>query len=60
MSEGKQLDVGDFKIGMGEDLSIGFVMSNSKGETSISGFSDLTVKQLNSLLDKHNVWPISR
>lgn len=43
-----------------EDLSIGFVMSNSKGETSISGFSDLTVKQLNSLLDKHNVWPISR
>lgn len=42
------------KIGMAEDMSIGFVLP-LRGEESISSLSELNTRQLHALLEKHDI-----
>lgn len=51
--EGKHLTLKDgSKIGMGEDLTIGYIMTNTLGAEGISPMATLDVKQLNDILNK--------
>lgn len=43
-------------IAMGEDLTIGFLMTNvDTGEERVGGLQDLTLKELNGLLEKYSI-----
>jgi len=48
------------RIGMGEDLSIGFIMKNSKGKEGIAPLATLTLKDLHIIMTKHNIIPIPK
>lgn len=59
MAEGKQLTVkiGDnnYKLGMGEDMSVGIIFTSSDGTEHISGLSTMSLAEFNSFLTKHNI-----
>jgi len=52
---GKTLKLSIGEIAMGEDLSIGFIVINSKGEKSIGGLSTMDLKELNILLEREGI-----
>ena len=53
---GKTIKIDEYEIGMGNDMSIGVIMTNSKtGETHIGGLSTMDLAQFNNLLNKHNI-----
>lgn len=43
------------KIGMGQDMSVGFVFTMSDGAEHIGGLSTMDLCQLNKLLNEHNI-----
>jgi len=56
LAEGKVLNLPNgSRIGMTEDMSIGFIMENSEGAYMVAGLSTIDLKQLNALLNKHNI-----
>lgn len=50
LSEGKKITLDGVVFGMGEDMSIGAVLNNGKGEEFISGLCTIDIKQLNYLI----------
>lgn len=56
LSQGKKLNLPNgYKIGMGVDMSIGFVMIDSTGKEGIGGLSTMDLKQLDQLLTAWNI-----
>jgi hypothetical protein len=56
LAKGKILTLKEgYIIGMAEDMTIGFIITNSNGEEGISLFSELTLRELNKLLNKYEV-----
>lgn len=56
MAQGKRLHLPNGqKIGMGEDMSIGFVITKANGVAHIGGLSTMDICQLNRLLNEHNI-----
>ncbi|XCN71874.1 MAG: hypothetical protein Q3M24_16415 [Candidatus Electrothrix aestuarii] len=55
LASGETITVGDFEIGMGEDMSIGPVFNGSDGEKHISGLSTMDLSQFHKLLNDHQV-----
>ena len=55
LAKGRTLRLSDYEIGMAEDLTIGIVMRNSKGEKSIGGLSSMDLKCLNNLLEENDI-----
>ena len=54
--EGKQLLLPNGqRIGMGIDLSIGFIYDYGNGREGIGGMATLDLKELNKVLTKHNI-----
>ena len=55
-AKGKRLTLPIGTLAMGEDLSIGFLMTNlNTGEERVGGLQDLTLKELNGLLNKYEI-----
>jgi hypothetical protein len=52
MAQGKQLTLPDYPypIGMTEDMTVGFIFNGG-----ISQLSEMTLRELNSLLNKHGI-----
>ena len=42
-------------IGMGKDMGIGFIMTESDGEERISSWPTMDLRQLNQLLEQHKI-----
>ena len=56
LAQGKRLTLSDgLVIGMGEDMSIGFVIVGSDGSEHIAGLSTMDLCQLNQLLKRYDV-----
>ena len=56
LSVGKQLALKDGHVlAMGEDLTIGFVLTQPDGSEMVSQLSELTLRQLNELLNEEGV-----
>ncbi len=58
LSRGKRLTLKDsHTIAMTKDMTIGFLLTNiDTGEESVSNLSDLSLKQLNALLNTEEIW----
>lgn len=58
LHEGKTLTLpSGFKLGMAEDLEIGFVMHKvDTMEDYVSTFTTFTLSSLNNLLNKEDIW----
>lgn len=55
LSQGKTLTIDGFTIGMGKDMSIGCVMTNSDGQKYIMGLTTMDLRELNEALNRHNI-----
>jgi hypothetical protein len=55
MLKGKHVKTPIGEIGMGEDMSIGFVMYHESGAITIGGLSTMDLAQLNRLLNDYNI-----
>lgn len=54
--DGKVLSLPDgYRIGMGEDLSIGYLASSEGKDDWVLGLSTMDLKQLNGILNKYNI-----
>lgn len=59
LAKGKTLTLEEgYVIGMAEDMTIGFVITNSNGDEDISSISELTLRELNNLLNKYEIYII--
>lgn len=59
LSKGKTLTLEEgYVIGMVEDMTIGFIITNSDGDEGISNISELTLRELNKLLNKYEIYTI--
>ena len=54
LAKGKTLSVGTFTLGMGEDMSVGFLCVYGMGEGTMA-VSSMTLDELNSFLNKHEI-----
>jgi hypothetical protein len=52
---GETITVGEFVIGMGEDMSIGPVMTGSDGEPHVAGLSTMDLAQFHKLLNDYDI-----
>lgn len=55
MADGRILRLPIGMIGMGEDMTIGFILTHEDGTQTIGGLSTLDLKQLNQLLNKYEI-----
>ena len=56
LAQGKRLTLPTNQvIGMGEDMSIGFLIQHADGEERIAGLSIMDLAQLNQLLNEYNI-----
>ncbi len=56
LAQGQRLTLPDGQqIGMGQDMSIGFVFAKANGNAHIGGLSTMDLCQLNQLLNEHDV-----
>lgn len=56
LAKGKRLSLPDgTQIGMGEDMSIGFVLTGSDGVETIGGLSTMDLSQLNTILNQEEI-----
>lgn len=55
LADGKILKLPCGEIGMGEDMSIGFLYTREDGSQVIGGLATIDLKQLNDLLIKYEV-----
>jgi len=56
LAKGQILTLPDgIKLGMAEDMFIGFIITDQDGNEGIGRFSELTLSQLNKILDENNI-----
>lgn len=56
LARGRQLILPDGRVvAMGEDMSIGFVITDSNGEDCIGSLSTMDLRRLNRLLDENDI-----
>ena len=55
LRKGKQLSLPDGSLAMGVNFSIGYVLTDQDGNQTIGGLVDFSIKELNSLLNYHNI-----
>ncbi len=55
MANGKIIKIGDYEIGMADDMSIGAIMTKSNGQQHIGGLSTMDLAQFNTLLNKYDI-----
>lgn len=56
LAQGKRLTLPTGQvIGMGEDMSIGFLIQRAGGEECIAGLSTMDLAQLNRLLNEYDI-----
>lgn len=55
LARGKRLILPIGSIGMGADMSIGFLLSDGRGHDTVGGLSTMDLKQLDELLTQHNI-----
>lgn len=53
---GQQVTLADgHRIGMGIDLTVGFILTHADGSETVGGLEDLSLKQLNQLLERAGI-----
>lgn len=55
LAQGKHLVLPCGKLGMGEDLSIGFLLDDGHGHQTIAGLSTMDLRELDQLLTRHGI-----
>jgi hypothetical protein len=63
LAQGERLKLPIGTVAMGDDMSIGFVLTKSDGAEILGGMSTMDLKQLNGLLNKYGanmVIPITK
>lgn len=55
LAQGKRLRIGDRELAMGEDMSIGFIITGSDGVDHIGGLSTVDLSELNTLLNHYDI-----